>query len=269
MAEWYWMKDGAKHGPVDTAHLKQLARTGRIEPTDSIWRDGLPDWVPAGKAKGLFPAAASQPSQQSAQPVATAPSTTENAKSPSSDRQNTVVGCLGCSTVLVILFVLLTAGSFWYPSETSDTGEATDMELDDLSRAIKAGRTSEVRRLLDAGALPDGAGDERGIPVAQAAIGDEREIIEMLIDRGASLEIGTGKGQYTPLHLAAMIGKHEMVELLIRRGANVHSTHAEGETPLELARSMQRMASDAPLTLRRTRRGLARTIEILERETKR
>ncbi len=54
MADWYWMKDGQKHGPVDTAHLEQLARAGRLQPSDMIWRDGLPSWVPASKAKGLF-----------------------------------------------------------------------------------------------------------------------------------------------------------------------------------------------------------------------
>jgi hypothetical protein len=53
MADWYWMKDGERQGPMDTAHLKQLARTGQLQPTDPIWREGLPNWVPASKAKGL------------------------------------------------------------------------------------------------------------------------------------------------------------------------------------------------------------------------
>jgi hypothetical protein len=53
MADWYWMKNGEEHGPVDTAHLKQLARTGQIGPTDTIWREGLPNWVPASQANGL------------------------------------------------------------------------------------------------------------------------------------------------------------------------------------------------------------------------
>jgi len=53
MSDWYWMKNGEKHGPVDTAHLKQLAQTGQLQPTDTIWREGLLNWVPASKAKGL------------------------------------------------------------------------------------------------------------------------------------------------------------------------------------------------------------------------
>lgn len=59
MAQWYWMKDGQRHGPVDTAELKRLAQTGQILSTDMIWRDGLPKWVPASQANGLEFVAAS------------------------------------------------------------------------------------------------------------------------------------------------------------------------------------------------------------------
>lgn len=52
--QWYWMQDGQKNGPVDTAGLKELARTGELKPTDTIWREGLPNWVLATQAKGLF-----------------------------------------------------------------------------------------------------------------------------------------------------------------------------------------------------------------------
>lgn len=57
-----WLKDGRKHGPVDTPGLKRLARVGDLHPADMIWRKGLPDWAPASQAKGLFkPAMASAP----------------------------------------------------------------------------------------------------------------------------------------------------------------------------------------------------------------
>ena len=53
---WKYQIDGQEHGPLDTKQLRQLARTGKLRPTDLIWREGLKGWVPAGKAKGLFPA---------------------------------------------------------------------------------------------------------------------------------------------------------------------------------------------------------------------
>ena len=52
---------GQKHGPLDAAGLKRLARAGQLQPADTIWREGLPDWVPAGRAKGLFTDLSSTP----------------------------------------------------------------------------------------------------------------------------------------------------------------------------------------------------------------
>ncbi len=54
MADWYYMKDGQKCGPVDTAALKHLAETGEFQPEDMIRREGMPNWVPASQEKGLF-----------------------------------------------------------------------------------------------------------------------------------------------------------------------------------------------------------------------
>ncbi len=56
MAQWYWMQDGQKQGPVDSEGLKERARTGKLKPTDTIWREGLLDWVRASQVKELFPA---------------------------------------------------------------------------------------------------------------------------------------------------------------------------------------------------------------------
>ena len=55
MAQWYWAQDGQKCGPVEDAGLRQLAAKEQLRPTDMIWREGLPNWVPAGNVKGLFP----------------------------------------------------------------------------------------------------------------------------------------------------------------------------------------------------------------------
>ena len=54
MAQWYWMKGEQRRGPVDTGELRRLASVGELKPTDVIWREGLPNWVPASQAKGLF-----------------------------------------------------------------------------------------------------------------------------------------------------------------------------------------------------------------------
>ncbi|MHC4984018.1 MAG: DUF4339 domain-containing protein [Planctomycetota bacterium] len=54
MAQWYYTVAGQKHGPVSSAALVGLARQGKLKPTDTIWREGMRQWVPAGRAKGLF-----------------------------------------------------------------------------------------------------------------------------------------------------------------------------------------------------------------------
>jgi hypothetical protein len=52
--DWYYTKDGERRGPITTTELKALAKAGKLQPTDLVWREGLETWEPAGKVKGLF-----------------------------------------------------------------------------------------------------------------------------------------------------------------------------------------------------------------------
>lgn len=52
---WWYVKEGEKYGPFSAPELKQNAISGSLAPTDLIWKEGFPDWVPASSAKGLFP----------------------------------------------------------------------------------------------------------------------------------------------------------------------------------------------------------------------
>lgn len=54
--EWMYFVDGQQHGPVSSQELRQLAAAGKLSPTDLVWREGLADWAPAAKLKGLFSA---------------------------------------------------------------------------------------------------------------------------------------------------------------------------------------------------------------------
>ena len=51
---WYYAKNGQQYGPVDPAHLKELATTAQLSPTDLVWRAGFSHWAPASKVHGLF-----------------------------------------------------------------------------------------------------------------------------------------------------------------------------------------------------------------------
>ena len=61
MANWFYRIDGQETGPVDTSELKRLAASGELSPTDMIRKEGIEAWVPASKAKGLFPSTSSSP----------------------------------------------------------------------------------------------------------------------------------------------------------------------------------------------------------------
>src|SRR5947209_6115220 len=55
--EWHYTLNGQQAAtPVTSAQLKQLAQSGQLQPTDMVWQDGMPNWVPASSIKGLFTA---------------------------------------------------------------------------------------------------------------------------------------------------------------------------------------------------------------------
>lgn len=51
---WHVVIDGKQQGPLSNTELKALAQTGKLQPRDKAWKEGLPEWVPASKIKGLF-----------------------------------------------------------------------------------------------------------------------------------------------------------------------------------------------------------------------
>jgi hypothetical protein len=53
-AEWYYAHAGQQSGPISAADLKMLAVIGQLAPEDLVWRDGMSEWIPARKVRGLF-----------------------------------------------------------------------------------------------------------------------------------------------------------------------------------------------------------------------
>ncbi len=58
--QWYCNRGSKRFGPFSPAQLKQLARDGKLRPTDLLWKEGMPQPVPAGRAGALFPNAAAE-----------------------------------------------------------------------------------------------------------------------------------------------------------------------------------------------------------------
>jgi hypothetical protein len=62
MADYFYSTDGkARLGPVSSRQLKQLADEGVLARNALIWKEGLPDWIPADRLKGLFTTPAAEP----------------------------------------------------------------------------------------------------------------------------------------------------------------------------------------------------------------
>ncbi len=62
---WYCAHDDNKIGPCSAWQLKELAASGRILPTDTIWKEGIEGGVLARSVKNLFsPFPASVPPAQ-------------------------------------------------------------------------------------------------------------------------------------------------------------------------------------------------------------
>jgi hypothetical protein len=85
-AEWFYLKDDKQVGPVSGGQLKQLADSGRLQPVDLVWKQGMANRVAASKVQGLFssasPSVPSPPVVVAPPPVVqvveAAPTTTES-----------------------------------------------------------------------------------------------------------------------------------------------------------------------------------------------
>ena len=95
-----------------------------------------------------------------------------------------------------------------------------------LERAAGQGNRGLAQKLLRAGA-------ERGDALNAAVRGGHGEIVNDLLDEGASVN-DTYFSSYTPLHFAALEGRTEMVQLLLLKGAHINGIFGPC-TPLFLA----------------------------------
>ena len=54
---WFVLEGDRHNGPFTSAEFRERAATGQLRPHDLVWKEGMPDWIPASKIKGLFAAA--------------------------------------------------------------------------------------------------------------------------------------------------------------------------------------------------------------------
>lgn len=50
---WFYYRNSEQHGPVSSGELKELANSGQLSPIDQVWKEGMEQWQPASRLKGL------------------------------------------------------------------------------------------------------------------------------------------------------------------------------------------------------------------------
>lgn len=53
-SQWFYARDGARHGPATGDDLKRLAEDGTLRPHDLVWREGMAQWQPAQQVTPFF-----------------------------------------------------------------------------------------------------------------------------------------------------------------------------------------------------------------------
>ncbi len=53
---WHVSIDGETYGPYTASELNKIANSGRLRPSDHIWREGMQEWQRADSLDGLFKA---------------------------------------------------------------------------------------------------------------------------------------------------------------------------------------------------------------------
>ena len=57
LKQFYVTRNNKRVGPFSAAQLRRFAADGQLRPTDTVWKEGMENPVPAAKVKNLFPAA--------------------------------------------------------------------------------------------------------------------------------------------------------------------------------------------------------------------
>jgi len=101
--------------------------------------------------------------------------------------------------------------------------------------AVYKGDVDTVRRYLEQGGNVNAKyGFDGNTPLQRAAQNNNKDMVEMLIAKGADVNAKDKDGN-TPLQRAAQNNNKDMVEMLIAKGADVNAKDKDGNTPLQRA----------------------------------
>lgn len=106
-----------------------------------------------------------------------------------------------------------------------------------LKAACYKNQVSCARVLLKYGASPNAAERGHRTPLQIASCTDSVDMMAVLIDAGADIDVEEDFGGQSPLHLACMHGSYRAAELLLDVGARIDTQGRDGNLPMHLATS--------------------------------
>ncbi len=118
---WYWSRGGQQFGPYSWEQLCQLAREGRMQPADLIWRVGWRNWSAASQIPGLLSDIRTAPARTSAG------RTTRPARLTLPRLLAGAIVIAGLILVILVVLVLLPPQETTYPSVTPVAAQPTAM----------------------------------------------------------------------------------------------------------------------------------------------
>lgn len=107
---------------------------------------------------------------------------------------------------------------------------------DELIKAVRSGKVSAVKALLDAGTpveMPDGLGTP-GLPLGVACFMGHLEIVRALVAHGANVNLADNWEPVSPLSMALRGHRTEVIRLLVELGAEVPQGMQTGLSEHEL-----------------------------------
>lgn len=106
---------------------------------------------------------------------------------------------------------------------------------DSLAQCVRDGDTRAVELFLGAGFLPDSR-DKHGVTLlCLAARSKHIAVVQLLLERGAGLDLQSEDRGYSPLMDAVLAGSIELVELFLTKGADPDLQSKDGQTALVVA----------------------------------
>jgi ankyrin repeat protein len=108
-----------------------------------------------------------------------------------------------------------------------------------LHRAAEDGILEQVQAHLNKGCNINALDKDKMSPLHHAVFNGHKEIVTLLLEHGANINLKGQEGQVTPLHLAAVRNNKEIVELLLQKGADLHAEDLYGRKPIHYAKSFR------------------------------